>query len=74
MTNKYLREGSNVQYQLPELYQLRNKRTGHKIVNCTSRLECKRQLAAIKRIDWKLAKDLVITKLDRKEELQWISN
>ena len=74
MASKYLREGSNVQYQLPELYQLRNKRTGHKIVNCTSRLECERQLAAIKRIDWKLAKDLVITKLDRKEELQWISN
>ena len=74
MASKYLREGSNVQYQPPELYQLRNKRTGHKIVNCTSRLECERQLAAIKRIDWKLAKDLVITKLDRKEELQWISN
>ena len=74
MASKYLREGSNVQYQLPELYQLRNKKTGHKIVNCTSRLECERQLAAIKRIDWKLAKDLVITKLDRKEELQWISN
>ena len=69
----YLREGSNVQYKLPELYQLRNKRTEHKYRNCTSLSECKRQLAAIKRIDWKLAKELVIIKLDRKEELQWIS-
>ena len=73
MTNKYLREGSNVQYKLPALYQLRNKRTGHKIVNCTSRLECEIRLSRIKRKDWKLAKELVIIELDRKEELQWIS-
>ena len=74
MASKYLREGSNVQYQLPELYQLRNKRTGQKIVNCASRLDCEIRLRSIRRSDWKLAKDLVIAKLDRKEELQWISN
>ena len=74
MTNKYLREGSNVQYQLPELYQLRNKKTGHKYPSCASYYDCERQLKWIKNRDWKLAKDLVIIKLDRKEELQWLSN
>lgn len=58
-------------YKYPELYQLRNKATGRKMLNCASFSDCQRELYRIKRVDWKLAKDLVIIKLDRKEELQW---
>ena len=64
---------SDTFYKYPELYQLRNKSTGQKLVNCTSRLDCEKELKRIKQRDWKLAKDLVIIKLDRKEELQWTS-
>lgn len=64
---------SDTFYKYPELYQLRNKLTGHKIVNCASKKVCEKELKRIKQRDWKLAKDLVIIKLDRKEELQWIS-
>ena len=70
----YLSQGSGTFYRYLELYQLRNKRTGQKIHNCASIYDCKQHLLRIKRQDWKLAKDLVIIKLDREEELKWTSN
>lgn len=74
MASKHLSQGQDVFYKYPELYQLRNKKTGRKLLNCASRYDCERELRAIKKRDWKLAIDLVIIKLDRKEELQWASN
>lgn len=59
-----LSQGSDTFYKYPELYQLRNKSTGQKLVNCTSRVACEKRLKEIKRRDWKLAKDLVIIKLE----------
>lgn len=74
MANKHLSKGQDVFYKYPELYQLRNKKTGRKLLNCARKYDCERELRAIKIKDWKLAQDLVIIKLDRKEELQWASN
>mgnify|MGYP003587340008 CR=1 FL=1 len=71
MSNKYLTCGQDTFYKYPELYQIRNKRTGHRVLNCASILECEIRLKNIRRKNWKLAKELVIVKLDRKEELQW---
>ena len=71
MANKHLSKGQDIFYKYPELYQLRNKKTGRKVLNCASKYDCERELREIKR---KLAQDLVIIKLDRKEELQWASN
>ena len=66
-----LNHPSDTFYKYPELYQLRDKTTGRKLLNCASRSDCERELARVKRVDWKLAKNLVIIKLDRKEELSW---
>lgn len=64
---------SDTFYKYPELYQLENKLTGQRILNSSSKEVCEKELKRIKQRDWKLAKDLVIIKLDRKEELQWTS-
>lgn len=64
--------GSDVFYRYPELYQIRNARTGKRILNCSS---YDTALAQYKKLKAKLPRQetthLEIIKLNRKEELKW---
>ena len=64
--------GSDVLYRYPELYQIRNAKTGKRILNCSS---YDAALAQYKKLKAKLPKQeiarLEIIKLNRKQELSW---